>query len=71
MLSIAFDEAIDLIAMLDHTSNQTFTKGSGLLVRGEILPEEVQCFTNVLPGHIDLVKNLEGKLPPTSPNSQI
>lgn len=70
VLSILFYQAINFIAVLDHSPDQMFIKISGLLVRSEIILEEIQSLSHLPVGHINLVKNLEGKLPPASPNSQ-
>ena len=71
MLSVFFNEAIDFVAMFDYPSNQLLTKVSSLFVRSEIIPEEIQSLVHSPLGHIDLVKNLKGRLPPSSPSSQI
>jgi len=55
VLSILLNTVIDLIGMPDHAPDQTFTKVPGLLVRGEVSPEETECMVDAPLGHINLV----------------
>ena len=68
---VAFDEPIDLITTFYDAPHQIFTKVSRFLVEGEMIPEEVESLIGTTTGDIDLVKNLEGRLPPSSPSAQI
>ncbi len=71
MFGMPFNDCVDFVVMFDYSSNQSRTKVSGLFVRIEIVPEEIQSPVHCPLGHIDLVKDLKGRLPPPSPSSQI
>jgi len=71
MLGMFLDEVIDLIIMFHHASDEELRKRPGLLVKNEVTPEECQSLLSIPLGHINLVKNLEGRFPPASSSPHI